>query len=447
METIADKLEILNQRRNYLIGPNSSGKTHTLKEVFKQNEDTTLFFDEIGEYSFLKSRNKVQIDNNIYVYSNEQSRGQETAKLPNTEEINESSFSIIKKIRDIQSKIILKSNSSGITKLKRILDVLLTMNLNSIEIVIFDEPENFLDETNLKYIVDLLDSFKKADIQIFVATHSARFLELSSVRIGELFVCSISLNEGNIDYKVTNRTMEDIKDLYTSIRDNIKTEIIDNGHTTDFSNIFKKISLLNCGEPNEHYEGDFISEGKVLELYLNTIIESFEFYQTLLYRKVIIVEGLTEKLILQKVPLNDLDYQNFYFSNGKIHFPFYIELFKFFGLNVVAMFDSDEAPSNETNGSSKFVYKLTCYLKQKYLEDTRVKLIVSQSKDLEQDYEVNQILDDFSDDSGIKKNKLSGDNFFKPYIASFCFEENNWKYDHLSRKIIGEDDNNRFEFN
>ena len=242
------------------------------------------------------------------------------------------------------------------------------------------------------------------------------------------------------------KTMEDIKNLYTNIRDNIENDVIKNGHTIKHADMFKKINLLNRGELNENHEGIFISEGKVLELYLNTIIESFEFYQTLLYRKVIIVEGLTEKLILQKVPLNDLDYQNFYFSNGKIHFPFYIELFKFFGLDVVAMFDSDEAPSNETNGSSKFVYKLTCYLKQKYLEDTRVKLIVSQSKDLEQDYEVNQILDDFSDDSGINKNKLSGDNFFKPYIASFCFEENNWKYEQLSRKIIGEDDN-RFEFN
>lgn len=445
METTADKLEVITQRRSYLIGSNSSGKTYTLNEVFKQHEDVTLFFDEIGEYSFLKSKNKVQIDNNMYIYSDEQSRGQETVETPNMEKIDEKSLLIIKKVRDIQSNIILKNNSSGITKLKRILDVLLTMNLNSIEIIIFDEPENFLDETNLKYIVDLLDSFNKANIRILVATHSARFLELSSVKINELFVCSISLNGGNIDYEVTNRTMDQIMNLYTNIRDSIKTDVIDNGHTLKYSSMFKKIDLLNRGEQNKHSEG-LISEGKILELYLNTVVESFEFYQTLLYRKVIIVEGLTEKLILQKVPLNDLDYQNFYFSNGKIHFPFYIELFKFFRLNVVAMFDSDLVPSDDANENNEFKYKLTCYLKQKYFEDKQVKLIVSENKDLEQDYDVNQILEDFSNDSGIKKKKLESDNYFKPYIASFCFEEDKGKYDQLSRKIIGEDDNHRFEF-
>ncbi|EMF0110834.1 hypothetical protein OU491_002685, partial [Enterococcus hirae] len=403
MEFKMNKIMELSQSRYYLIGSNSSGKTHLLKQIYRDREENTLFFDETGTYQFLKHRERVKISDSYYIYENEKVKGnREDDSLPNKEPINPESLIIIKKVAEILSKIVDKKESSGIVKLKKMLNVLLNYNLNSIENIIMDEPENFLDETNLKYIVDVLEVFGKAGIKIFIATHSARFLELSSASIQELFVCSVTYSKGNIEYELVNKSLDEVKKIYNHIKKEIKCNLIDEKKATNYADIFGKINFFDCGEKN--HQKEYISSGEVLTMYLKTIIESFEFYQALLYKKVIIVEGLTEKLILQNASVNDLDYQNFYFSNGKVHIPFFIELFLGFGLNVVTMFDSD-IKLNEPNG--KFIGLLTGYLTEKYKINQNVKIITSEEKDLELDYEVNDILELFSKETGIKKADLT----------------------------------------
>lgn len=399
--------------RTYFVGANGSGKTYHLKKIYNQIEDNALFFDEKGRYLSNKTKANVEIQDERYIFLNEKERGKKELTLNETEKMNKKSINIVSKINNIKTKLILQKKSAGIDKINGILNQLLSKNLNNIENIIFDEPENFLDETNLKYLVDIFSIFKENNIKVFISTHSSRFLELSAAKVNEIFVLSFSFESGSLTRRMVNNSLPDIKKLYTQTRQELEEKTMPKGElaTTKTKNMFAKICLSE--------------EGEVLDLYLRTLIEDNEFYKILFYKKIILVEGLTEKLILSKVPDSHLEYMNFYFSSGKIHIPFLIELFKMFGLNVIVMFDSD------LEEKVTLAKNITDFLKSKYETDEWVTLIPSTERDLEADYNIELIIDEFSSESGLSRTKIKNVGYFKPYKALYAFEKDPTKYDVL----------------
>jgi len=108
---------------------------------------------------------------------------------------------------------------------------------------------------------------------------------------------------------------------------------------------------------------------KLRHYYLLSLLHSIEFYQTLFYLDVFIVEGLTELYLIKNIQ-NELPFANNYFvANGKFRIPFLIDLFSSLCETVHCFFDTDF----KTNKIS-FSSNLTNFIIERYKNDVAVNL-------------------------------------------------------------------------
>lgn len=164
---------------------------------------------------------------------------------------------------------------------------------------------------------------------------------------------------------------------------------------------------------------DFYKEETTHNIFLKSFLHSQEYYRCLFYDEVTLAEGLTEKVLISSIHSSKISNKNFYFTNGKIFIPFYIELFRMYKLKVKALFDSDKLDNTTSVASA-----LTDYLTSEYENDSKVQLIISKGKELEDDYGINKENEKkFKEDSCLS-NKNMDSGFFKPYLALYCILEN-----------------------
>jgi len=411
-KTLIDQLNILG--RICLIGPNASGKTYTLDKAynFEDIRNKALFFDALGIFRSDISKNRIQIQGNFYVYENEKSRGSSSGELQiERYAITDASGEIISELRRLSMKLKSYKASSGISKLKNIISELLSHNLNNVRYFFFDEPENHLDDENLKGLVEIFNLIEANGIRIAIATHSTRILELLKIKTDEIYL--MQSNGAMINY-----TYDEIESIFIKTACKLEDDIFKCSPGSDKKTMKSKINI----------------RGVVLRQFLSNILNSQEFYRALFYRSVFIAEGMTEKLIMGNMPTEYLQFRNFFFAGGKIFIPFFIELFLLYKVKVLAMYDSDY-DENVSLQDQKDSYRLSAFLEYCYSENEFVTLIASTKKDLETDYRIDEsTLDAFRIDAGnISKNSIKNSHF-KPYIALYVFERNSL-YGVLMNKI------------
>lgn len=408
--------------RKYFIGANGTGKTYRLKQIQKNDPEVVLFFDENGLINSMSLVKRVQIVDNIYEYIDDSSRGISDDKRRNslTNKINSNLLEPLAVVEEINQKLKRVRKSPGIIKLLTITEELLSTNLNKIETIIIDEPENLLDDENLKILISIVNSFSEIGVNTVYVTHSSRFLELSMAKIEEIFVLENSIRNQNI----YNISFEKIINLFEQT-------------SQDILNIN---GFLDEGNHNNNIVGKLKLRSKGLELFLKTILSSSEFYRCLFYSGVILAEGLTERLLISSRPAEKMKNKNFYFTNGKVYMPFFIELFRSYGLKVRVVFDSDVNEDTPTLASY-----LTIFMKERY-DSNDVILVSSQNKDIEADYNIdNETRTRVKEDSEISRNHVKL-NYYKPYIALYAFNENKDYYDKFIDSIFAAEEKQDFNF-
>ncbi len=373
-----------------LVGPNTTGKSYILNMAFNQLNNKTLFIDEEGNVKTKDNRNKIKIINELYVYSDERKKGNRNKEEEEVEKINSYSLKIIQTIRKYLAKINTKNKSLGSTKLYNILNTLLSYNLNNIEYILIDEPENFLDDENLKIINIVFECLKNNNKSIILVTHSPRLLELMRIKIDDIYYLKQMFGD------INNIKIDEIRQIY-----------MDNG-----------ISLLNFDKSitiSEVDKYDFIGISPMMDIYLDNLLYSYDFYRTLFYSGVIILEGHTEKLIINELK-DYINYSNNYFiANGKNRIPFLIKLFSLLNLNITCFIDTDKNEGEEIN---KLPQLLTNYIGNLKMEKIEINCV---QKDMENYLNIDNetIIKVLSCKDEVSKNFIN--DFIKKYKTYICY--------------------------
>lgn len=408
-------------KRQYYIGANGSGKTYRLKQIQFENPDQILYFDENGLLNSINIINNVKIIDDTYLYIDDTTRGSLETEKNLSIKIEVKLLEPLRKIDKAYKKLVNMRKSPGIEKLLSITRELLSRNLNNIDTIVIDEPESLLDDENLKVLIGILEMFKGIGVHLVYATHSSRFLELSLARIDEIIV----LGNNIISQNIYNISYEEIKEMFIRISEEIFAIEEFNESEVNGNMIIGKLRLRNKG----------------LETYLDSILYSNDFYRCLFYSDVILAEGLTEKLLISSMPAEKMKNKNFYFTNGKVYMPFFIELFQKMGLKVRVVFDSDIDEKRYN-----LARELTYFMKNKYDNPEKVILITTENKDIECDYNIgNHTRSKFKDESNLSR-KHAKNNYFKPYIALYAFLENEVYYEDFITSIFPTKDTSEYEF-
>lgn len=146
-----------------LVGPNYSGKSFILKNFFENYISVGgLLIDENGKVRRKVNNDEVSIssDEKYYVYQDEKQRGRNPSAGVKTDIIDSSRkiIDIVNKYKKIITNLLQegKQDSLGISKIMNIIEIFLTTNLNNIDYVLLDEPENSLDDNNLKIVIEFV---------------------------------------------------------------------------------------------------------------------------------------------------------------------------------------------------------------------------------------------------------------------------------------------------
>lgn len=349
-------------RRDYsvrfLIGPNGAGKTYSMKNSLKDHEKSSLFISEDGNLEIKMKRNKVITDlrNGVYILVDEKAYGTREKEKTTIIKIDQRVIPLInyceKQIRNFEN---LKMKSKGQEKMYNIFNEFYRYILNSIDIIYFDEPENFLDDMGLRKISKLFKLIEDAKIKLVVASHSFSLCSILKVPIDHLIFIN-RLNNPKPPYIVNKMSVinkDKVKKLY-------KNESIS----------IEKWRRENAINKRGDYENflNYYTNDNVFNLYLNDVLYSEQFYRALFYENVVIVEGATEKRIVSKLDLSEeLNSTFFYVAFGKSFIPFFAKLFEYIGKKVKIIIDSDSIPLN--GGAVKTEYAVTLYLKDEYSND------------------------------------------------------------------------------
>ena len=149
---LLDVIKTSSDRRLFaIVGPNTVGKSYSLRFLHSKSNGESLLIDEDGGYTCNIARSKIQRVDNKYFYVDESNKGKEAAEVEQIE-IESSSREIISVAEDCKRQMNVKFLSSGSKKLNNILDIILSLNLNGIKFFYFDEPENFLDDQSIKLV-------------------------------------------------------------------------------------------------------------------------------------------------------------------------------------------------------------------------------------------------------------------------------------------------------
>ena len=304
-----------------IVGPNTVGKSYSLNFLHSQSNGESLLIDEEGGYKCNIARSKIKRVDNKYLYVDELNKGREGIEGEYIE-IEPSSRYIISVAEDCKQQLNIKFISSGSKKLNNILDIILSLNLNNIKIFYFDEPENFLDDQSIKVIHRLFDALVNNNKTVVFVTHSPRLLEVLRIDIDAIYLLPRMYED------FINLTFDQIKHIY---------------HTTgDEINEIKVTERIGYGDALE-----FSKPEKIEYLFLNRLLSSQEFYRSLFYNEIFLLEE-SPKLIQYT--------QNVFYCNGKYQAPFLIKLFITFKKHVVGVFDRDD------DKAGKLPYEINSYL-------------------------------------------------------------------------------------
>ena len=334
-----------------IVGPNTVGKSYSLRFMHGQCNGESLLIDEDGGYTCNITRSKVQRVDNKYLYIDESNRGKDSFEAEQVE-IDESSRAIISVAEDCKRQLNVKFISSGSKKLNNILDIILSLNLNNIKIFFFDEPENFLDDQSIKLVQRIFESLVINNKTVVFVTHNPRLLEVMRIDIDSIYL----LPKMYGDY--INLTFQQIENIYRSTG-------------TEISGI-KLSTLPGYGDILEYSKPE-----KVEYLFLKRLLSSQEFYRSLFYNEIFLLEGLTERCVLEESPKLIQHTQNVFYCNGKYQAPFLIKLFVALHKHVVGVFDRDDGKAG------KLPYEINSYLNQLVMTSNNLLSIKYIPQDLE----------------------------------------------------------------
>ncbi len=315
-----------------IVGPNTVGKSYSLRFLHSKSNGESLLIDEDGGYTCNIARSKIQRVDNKYFYVDESNKGKEAAEVEQIE-IESSSREIISVAEDCKRQLNIKFLSSGSKKLNNILDIILSLNLNSIKFFYFDEPENFLDDQSIKMVQRIFETLVKNNKTVVFVTHNPRLLEVLRIDIDSIYLLPKMYGD------FINLTFEEIKNIYRTTG-------------TEISKI-KLSTQVGYGDILEYSKPE-----KVEHLFLKRLLSSQEFYRSLFYNEIFLLEGLTERCVLEESPKLIQHTQNVFYCNGKYQAPFLIKLFVALQKHVVGVFDRDDGKEG------RLPYEINSYLNQ-----------------------------------------------------------------------------------
>lgn len=353
-------------KARFLIGPNGSGKTFIMRSMLSVHEGESLYISEEGNLDIKMIRKVVipDIENKKYVvYPDNNNYGRERNNdyikisisprlIPLIEYCNEQ-INYYKSIR---------YRSKGQEKIFNIFNILFKSLLNPIKIIFIDEPENFMDDLGLRKITRLFKLIEDAKIKLIISSHNYNLCNLLRVPINHIFFIKKEFNEKKISYSnvIKCMTLNEIRKIYKE-------------ETISFENYIKGKKL----NPDSVSKKFHLDDNKILfELFLNDALTSEQFYRSLFYTNIVLVEGQTEKRIINKIDLsNEFKDMFFFVCDGKGYIPFWAALFTKIGKSIKIIIDSDK---KECSADNKIPYGITCYLNEKYVEE-----VISFEPDLE----------------------------------------------------------------
>ena len=315
-----------------IVGPNTVGKSYSLRYLHEQCNGESLLIDEDGGYTCNITRSKVQRVDNKYLYIDESNRGKDSFDAEQIE-IDESSREIISIAEDCKRQLNVKFVSSGSKKLNNILDIILSLNLNNIKYFFFDEPENFLDDQSIKVVQRIFDSLAINNKTVVFVTHNPRLLEILKMDIDFIYLLPKMYGD------FINLTFQQIENIYRTTGAEIS-----------------RIQL--SAQPGYGDILEYSKPEKVEYLFLKRLLSSQEFYRSLFYNEIFLLEGLTERCVLEESPKLIQHTQNVYYCNGKYQAPFLIKLFVALHKRVIGVFDRDDGKTG------KLPYEINTYLNQ-----------------------------------------------------------------------------------
>ncbi len=403
----------------FLIGMNGSGKTHALNEALKEERHQAFMITEDGMPFIPKHMNRVSInfEKKIYNYTNEALRGQ-SIRNTEQEEISSNSLNVILFCNKIIRKLShFQKKSKGQNKLFSIMTVFTSYNLNNIRIIYFDEPENFMDEEFLKVIAEFFRLLINNNFIVRVATHNSRLLNILKTSLEDVI-----LFNSHSQFIVLD---DEIKKIYHSASSNV--EKIRNSHKIEIDASIK-------------YKLDLPDVPRAFDNFVEQTLKSEEFYRCLFYKKIVIVEGISDIVTLSSIK-NDFENSiEIFNANGKAFIPFFVDLFNRLNKEVIVIIDDD---IRERNGviHLKHPIAITKHLEEKNCAN-EIKLVVH-SPDLEGFYgiELEKIGKELGMSSSVRDKKG-----WTKLIAAFIFFSDERNKQRLKSHIFGFDRDSTFEF-
>lgn len=388
------------------VGRNGSGKSFALNSILEHYKHNSLYISEEGIPKVLHPKNSVQIYNDKYIYTDEKLRG--VGKTETEEyEIDSRSLDIIEYCRTVLKEIDkVKNKSQGQKKMASILKIFLSYNFNNIDYILFDEPENFLDESYLRVVARLIQKLQDGQFKVRIATHNSTLMVLLNINVIDIRFFK--------DREIITITHQKMKDLLKKSKEMIEHKRLIEKLDED-SSIAYKLKI---------YENEDLFCN-----YIDSHIKDIEFYQTIFYPNIIIVEGISDKQALKSIYHAFNETTILFVTDGKAWIIFFVLLFNELKKDIKVIIDEDK-----DNHMLAITYVLQAM--------KNIKLIIH-TPDMEGEYglDLRAVADRYGMSNKVRKNN----NGWLKQIAAYDYFKDDVNQTKLLDKVF-HIDNDEYEF-